>query len=120
MSAIVGCFRGEWLRARRSPSTWILGVVLMVLILVLIFGIVALAISVLSHKTSGSVSPSTIAGMKDALAPSRFLRSTLGAFAGVGYGNAIAIILGVLVFGGDYSASTQKMVFTQGPPDGRR
>jgi ABC-type transport system involved in multi-copper enzyme maturation permease subunit len=115
MGAIVGCFRGECLRARKSTSTWVLGVVLMVLILVLIYGDVVLAVSVLSSKASAAVSPSTIASMKDAVAPSRFLRSTLGAFAGVGYGNAIAIILGVLVFGGDYSASTQKMVFTQGP-----
>lgn len=115
MSAIIGCFRGEWLRARQSPSTWVLGVVLVVLILVLIYGDVVLAISVLSSKASGRFSPSAIAAMKAALYPSRFLGSTLAAFSGIGYGNAVAIILGVLVFGGDYSASTQKMVFTQGP-----
>lgn len=116
MTAIVGCFRGEWLRTRKSPSTWVLGVVLVVLILVLIYGIVALAISFLSHGgTSPTVSASNISTMKAAVSPARFLRSTLGAFSGIGYGNAVAIILGVLVFGGDYSASTLKMVFTQGP-----
>ncbi|MGH7920372.1 MAG: ABC transporter permease subunit [Candidatus Dormibacteraceae bacterium] len=115
MSAIVGCFRGEWLRARKSPSTWVLGVVLVVLILVLIYGIEVLAISLASSGRSTGVSAANVATIKAALSPARFLRETLAAFSGVGYGNAIAIILGVLVFGGDYSASTQKMVFTQGP-----
>jgi ABC-type transport system involved in multi-copper enzyme maturation permease subunit len=116
MSAIIGCFRGEWLRARKSPFTWVLGVMLVVLILVLAYGIVALATSFLSHGgRSPTVAASSIPTIKAALSPSRFLRSTLGAFSGIGYGNAIAIILGVLIFGGDYSSSTQKMVFTQGP-----
>lgn len=115
MSAIVGCFRGEWLRARKSLSTWVLGAVLVVLILVLIYGVVALTLSFLTSGRSTAVSASNIATIKAALSPSQFLRSTLGAFSGIGYGNAIAIILGVLVFGGDYSASTLKMVFTQGP-----
>jgi ABC-2 type transport system permease protein len=115
LSAVIGCFRGEWLRARKSVSSWVLGVVLVVLILVVIYGAVALALSMLTRQTSTAVSASNIATIKGALSPAQFLRSTLAAFSGVGYGNAIAIILGVLVFGGDYSASTQKMVFTQGP-----
>jgi len=115
MSPIIGCFRGEWLLARKSRSTWVLGVVLIVLILVLIYGAVALELSVLLKRGSIAATPANIATIKGALSPSQFLRSTLAAFTGVGYGNAIAIILGVLVFGGDYSSSTLKMVFTQGP-----
>jgi ABC-2 type transport system permease protein len=115
MTSTIGCFRGEWLRARKSLSTWVLGGVLIVLILILIYGAVALELSLLLKTGSIAATPANIATIKGALSASQFLRSTLAAFTGVGYGNAIAIILGVLAFGGDYSASTLKLVFTQGP-----
>src|SRR5205085_7568134 len=79
------------------------------------YGFSLLAVVVLSGQPSRSVAPATLETLKATLYPARFLRTTLGAFSGIGYGNAIAVILGVLAYGSEYGWSTVKTVLTQRP-----
>lgn len=111
-------FTAEWLKLWKRPSTWVLGVVLVALALTLSYGLVVLAVFLLGARPSatGRLAAGTIDSIKAALYPERFLRTTLSAFSGaLGYGNAIALILGVLVTGSEYGWSTLQLVFTQRP-----
>lgn len=119
MNDLIASLRGEWLKLSRRPATWVLGLVLVALLLVLSYGFVVLAISVLSNQPAGrpnaGVSAAQIHTLKANVSPAHFLQTTLGAFSGIGYGSAIAVILGVLAYGSEYGWSTLKTVFTQRP-----
>jgi ABC-type transport system involved in multi-copper enzyme maturation permease subunit len=118
MSDLWASFTAEWLKLWKRPSTWVLGVVLVALALTLSYGLVVLAVFLLGARPSatGRLPAGTIDSIKAALYPERFLRTTLSAFSGaLGYGNAIALILGVLVTGSEYGWSTLQLVFTQRP-----
>lgn len=119
MNDLLASVRGEWLKLSRRPATWVLGLVLVALLLVLSYGFVVLAISVLSNQPAGrpraAVSAAQIHTLKANVGPAHFLLTTLGAFSGIGYGSAIVVILGVLTYGSEYGWSTLKTVFTQRP-----
>src|SRR5437667_3047785 len=100
MNDIVASFRAEWLKLSKRPATWILGVVLAVLLLALAYGFVFLLVVVLSGEPPGRPGVrAALHTLKPELYPAHFLQSTLGAFSGIGYGSAIAVIAGVLAYG---------------------
>jgi ABC-2 type transport system permease protein len=116
MNDVVASFRAEWLKLSKRPATWILGAVLAALLLALAYGFVFLLVVVLSGEPSGRPGVRTaLLTLKPELYPAHFLQSTLGAFSGIGYGSAIAVIAGVLAYGSEYGWSTLKTVFTQHP-----
>ena len=118
MSDLWASFTAEWLKLWKRPATWVLGFVLVALVLTLSYGLVVLAVFLLGTRPPGNgrVAEGTINSIQPALYPSRFLRTTLNGFAGgLGYGNAIALILGVLAYGSEYGWSTLQLVFTQRP-----
>jgi ABC-2 type transport system permease protein len=116
MRDVLASFRGEWLKLRKRPATWVLGLVLAALLLTVSYGFSALAVVVLSGEPSTRPDvQAALQTLKPTLYPARFLRTTLGAFSGIGYANAIAVILGVLAWGSEYGWATLKTVFTQRP-----
>jgi ABC-2 type transport system permease protein len=113
VSKLWGSFGAEWLKLRKRTSTWILGGILVLLVLVLEYGFALLAITTVPKGThlGGGV---TLAGLREALYPAHFTQMTLSGFVS-GVGSAIALILGVLLYGSEYTWSTLKTVFTQRP-----
>src|SRR5690348_12432981 len=102
MNDVLASFRGEWLKLRKRPATWVLGLVLVALLLTVSYGFSVLAVVVLSAgPPTRPGAQSALETLKPALYPARFLRTTLGAVSGIGYGNAIAVILGVLACGSE-------------------
>jgi ABC-2 type transport system permease protein len=116
MSDLLASFRGDWFKVTRRPATWALGVALAVVLLALGYALLVLLVVVLGSEPPGR--PGVAAGLhtlKLDLAPAHFLQSTLAAFSGIGFGSAIAVILGVLAVGSEYGWSTLKTVLTQRP-----
>jgi ABC-2 type transport system permease protein len=113
---LVAAFRAEWLKAWKRPATWVLGAVLVTLAVTLSYGFLLLALLVLGHTPRAATTPANAVNtIQQQLYPSHFLSSILGAFGGLGYGSAIALILGALAYGSEYGWSTLKTVLTQRP-----
>jgi ABC-2 type transport system permease protein len=116
MSDLVASLRGEWFKVTRRPATWALGLTLAVILLALGYALLVLLVVVLSNEPASRPGVQTgLHTLKTNLAPLHFLQSTLAAFSGIGFGSAIAVILGVLAVGSEYGWSTLKTVFTQRP-----
>jgi ABC-type transport system involved in multi-copper enzyme maturation permease subunit len=115
MTDVLASFRGEWLKLCKRPATWVLGLVLVALLLVVTYGFVVLAVVVLGGSPSRPGAQAALLTLKPTLYPAHFLGTALGAFSGIGYGNAIAVIVGVLAYGSEYGWGTLKTVFTQRP-----
>jgi ABC-type transport system involved in multi-copper enzyme maturation permease subunit len=116
MSDLLASFRGEWFKVTRRPATWALVLTLALLLLALGYALLVVLVAVLDNEPAGR--PGVQAGLhtlKMSLAPLHFLQSTLAGFSGIGFGSAIAVILGVLAVGSEYGWSTLKTVFTQRP-----
>lgn len=116
MSDVLSSFRGEWLKLSKRPATWVLGLILAALLLTVTYGVTVLVVMVLSGEPSSR--PGVRSGLhtlKPMLYPAHFLQMTLAPFSGLGYGNAIAVILGALAYGSEYGWATLKTVFTQRP-----
>jgi ABC-2 type transport system permease protein len=114
---LIASFRAEWLKLAKRPATWVLGVILVCLLVTLAYGFVLLVVVLIQHPTRGSAvaPPGTLESVQRQLYPSHFLSSVLSAFGGLGYGSAIALILGALAYGSEYGWATLKTVFTQRP-----
>jgi ABC-type transport system involved in multi-copper enzyme maturation permease subunit len=116
MNGLLASFRAEWLKTSRRPATWLLALVLAVVLLALGYAFLVLLIGVLGNEPSTQPGVATgLRTLKLDLAPAHFPQTALGAFSGIGYGSAIAVILGVLAAGSEYGWSTLKTVLTQGP-----
>jgi ABC-2 type transport system permease protein len=116
MSDLLASFRGEWFKVTRRPGTWALGATLVVLLLALGYVLLVVLVSVLGNEPASRPGVQTgLHTLKMNLAPIQFLQRTLAAFSGIGFGSAIAVILGVLAVGSEYGWSTLKTVFTQRP-----
>ena len=116
MSDLLASFRGEWLKVTRRPATWWLGGTLALVLLALGYGLLVILVVVLSNEPANrSGVQAGLHTLKMSLAPIHFLQSTLAGFSGIGFGSAIAVILGVLAVGSEYGWSTLKTVFTQRP-----
>jgi ABC-type transport system involved in multi-copper enzyme maturation permease subunit len=116
MNDLLAAFRAEWLKLSRRPATWLLGLVLAVVLLTLGYAFLVVLVVVLGNQPPSRPGvPAGLRTLKLDLAPAHFPQSTLGAFSGLGYGSAIAVILGVLAVGSEYGWGTLKTVFTQRP-----
>jgi len=116
MNDLLASFRAEWLKMSRRPATWLLGLVLAVVLLTLGYAFLVLLVVVLSNEPSSRAGVAQgLHTLKLDLTPAHFPQTVLGAFSGIGYGSAIAVILGVLAAGSEYGWSTLKTVFTQRP-----
>jgi ABC-2 type transport system permease protein len=116
MNGLLASFRAEWLKTSRRPATWLLGLVLAVVLVALGYAFLVLLVAVLGNEPSTRPGVATgLHTLKLDVAPAHFLQTALGSFSGLGYGSAIAVILGVLSAGSEYGWSTLKTVLTQGP-----
>jgi len=116
MSDLLASFRGEWLKMTRRPATWAMGLTLAVVLLALGYALLVLLVVVLGNQPADRPGVQTgIHTLKLDLAPAHFPQSTLMTFSGIGFGSAIAVILGVLAMGSEYGWGTLKTVFTQRP-----
>lgn len=116
MSDLLASFRGEWFKVTRRPATWALGGTLAFVLLALGYALLVLLVVVLSNEPANR--PGVTAGLhtlKMDLTPIHFLQRTLAGFSGIGFGSAIAVILGVLAVGSEYGWGTLKTEFTQRP-----
>ena len=116
MSDLLASFRGEWLKMTRRPATWAMGLTLALVLLALEYALLVLLVVVLGNQPADRPGVQTgIHTLKADLAPLHFLQSTLATFSGIGFGSAIAVILGVLAMGSEYGWGTLKTVLTQRP-----
>lgn len=116
MSDLIASLRGEWLKITRRPATWMLGLALAVSLLALGYALLVVLLIVLGNEPPDRAGVQTgIHTLKLDVAPAHFLQTSLGVFSGLGFGSAIAVILGVLAFGSEYGWSTLKTVLTQRP-----
>lgn len=108
---MIGSFRSEWLRLRKRPAVWILAAALLAILLVFTYALVWV---IFTYPPRGLVvAGTTPAELKRTLYPADWLHTVLGSTTGLG--GSIAVILGVLAAGSDYTWGTVKTMLTQGP-----
>jgi ABC-type transport system involved in multi-copper enzyme maturation permease subunit len=116
MNDLLAAFRAEWLKLSRRPATWLLALVLAAVLLALGYAFLVVLVVVLGNQPPSRPGVQTgLHTLKLDLAPAHFPQTALSAFSGIGYGSAIAVILGVLAFGSEYGWGTLKTVLTQRP-----
>jgi ABC-2 type transport system permease protein len=108
---LIGSLRSEWLRLTRRPAVWILALVLLAILLALSY---ALMWIINTFPPPGVNAAGTApAEVKAIVYPASWLHTVLGNTTGLG--GAVALILGVLVTGSEYTWGTVKTMVTQGP-----
>lgn len=113
MNAVLWSFGAEWLKVRRRPAVWVLGVVLVLLAITFEYGFILLAVLTLP-KTANLGPGVTTELLRSTLHPAQWVRQTLGSVSG-NLAGPVAVILGVLAYGSEYGWSTLKTVLTQRP-----
>lgn len=107
-----GSFSAEFLKLRKRPSTWVLALIWLALIVLLGY--------VLTYVTLASIPEEDAPPGLDAnaflqtLYPENVLSNVLAGFSSTG-GGPVALILGALAVGSEYSWGTFKTVLTQRP-----
>jgi ABC-2 type transport system permease protein len=109
---VTGAFLGEWLKLRKRPAVWVLGLILVSLIVFLTYGVLVLII--LTRPSGVQVTGGDLEALKQSVYPSNFVVAVLTGGGG-GFGGAIALVLGALAFGSEYGWATLKTLFTQRP-----
>lgn len=108
---MIASLRSEWLRMRKRPAVWITAAALVAILLVFTYALVWI---VFTYPPRGlTVAGTTPAELKRTLYPAGWLHTVLQGTTGLGA--AIALILGVLTAGSDYTWGTVKTMLTQGP-----
>lgn len=109
---MIGAMAAEWLKMRKRPAVWVLGLVLLAVLFTLGYFIGWI---LLSHPPANSQFPAGTkpSDFKVAYYPQNFVRQAIG-FAST-LGGAIVLILGVLAAGSQYGWDTWKTIFTQRP-----
>jgi ABC-type transport system involved in multi-copper enzyme maturation permease subunit len=119
MRDIVASFGAEWLKLSRRPATWVLAILLPALLVALGYGLILVEVVALRNTHTTAANHATIQHAIDSLQlslyPERVARRVLNAFTGLAYGNAIAVIVGVLCYGSEYGWATMKTIFTTRP-----
>lgn len=107
---VLAAFRAEVLKLRKRPAVWILLATLAGV--VLLFGYVLLY-TLVTQAPPGTMQGLDAASLLDMLRPEFVPAQVLGMVAG--FGGALGLILGALVFGGEYAWATVKTMTTQRP-----
>jgi ABC-2 type transport system permease protein len=108
---LIASFRSEWLRLTRRPAAWVLAAVLLAILLALSYVLVWV---IFTFPPRGlATGGSTPEELKKVVYPANWLRTVLGGTTGLG--GAVALILGVIVAGSEYTWGTVKTMVTQGP-----
>jgi ABC-2 type transport system permease protein len=109
---MIGCFRAELLKLRKRWAIYILALIFVLIVVLLDY---VLSYIILKNPPSGApvakAGGPTVAQQIASLYPANFHRDALSSVGSLG--SAIAIILGVLVFGSEYGWGTLKTIFTQ-------
>jgi len=101
MSRVLASFGAEWLKLRKRPAVWVLAAVLISLTVVL--GYLVLLLFLATMPRNATLGPRVTAeALRQTLYPAHFLQSTLSNFSGGGLAGAMALILGVLVYGSEF------------------
>jgi ABC-2 type transport system permease protein len=109
-------YRAEWLKLARRPATWILGIILVAGIFSLGYGFLFLAIQLVerSPATPQNPNPGSAAQiLREGLLPSAVVAQVIPLLSTIG--GPIALILGALTIGSEYSWGTLKTILTQRP-----
>jgi ABC-2 type transport system permease protein len=108
---VIASFRSEWLRLRRRPAVWLLAAGLLAILLLFTY---VLVWAIFTHPPRGLVTAGgTPERLKTTLYPADWPHTVLTDTTGLG--GAIAVVLGVLVSGSEYTWGTVKTILTQGP-----
>lgn len=111
---MISSFRFELLKLRKRPSTWVLG--LFLVLIVLFFDYYQFYSAITSLEEGGSDPTQQITNVrefKEYLLPASFTVNVAGLLAT--FGGPIALILGALSIGGEYGWGTLKTILTQRP-----
>jgi ABC-2 type transport system permease protein len=107
---MIHALSAEWLKLRKRPAIWVLGGILLALVVLLTYGVLFLVLLSRPRNLGRGV---TLQDLQQSLYTVNFVRQALSGASG--FGGPIALILGVLVAGSEYSWSTLKTVLTQWP-----
>lgn len=110
MSEIIRVSRGELFKLARRPAAWVL-----LATAALLNQVFAYLVPYLSYRGGGSdiTDGATPRQMMAATSPEHIVMNTIGAFPV--FAGALALVLGALMFGGEYGFGTVKTLFTQRP-----
>lgn len=105
-----GALRAELLKTGKRASPWVLLGIALAILLVLSYGVAWL---IYTHPPPGTQLPrgTTAARLKQGLYPAGFVQATLSN----GLPGVLALILGVLLVGSEFTWGTLKTLFTQRP-----
>jgi hypothetical protein len=105
-----GALRAELLKTGKRASPWVLLGIALAILLVLSYGVAWL---IYTHPPPGTQLPrgTTAAQLKQGLYPAGFVQATLSN----GLPGVLALILGVLLVGSEFTWGTLKTLFTQRP-----
>lgn len=119
MSALaqtLGSYRAEWLKLSRRPATWVLGIILCVSVLALGYAFIFLASQLVGRSPASPNNPDPRAaaqGFREGMLPRNLLTTVIPLLSTLG--GPIALILGALAIGSEYSWGTMKTILTQRP-----
>lgn len=119
MSALaltINSYRAEWLKLARRPATWILGIILCAGIFSLGYGFIYLAIQLVEHTAPTPQNPDPASAaliLREGLVPEAVVTQVIPLLSTIG--GPIALILGALTIGSEYSWGTLKTILTQRP-----
>lgn len=114
MKGVPASLSAEWLKLRKRPAVWVLGLLLVTLASVLQYGVVVLLLA--TQPANAALAPGLTADeLRQSLHPVHWAQMTLAVFSTGSFGAPVALILGVLGYGSEYGWSTMKTIFTQRP-----
>ncbi|MBO0703913.1 MAG: ABC transporter permease subunit, partial [Candidatus Dormibacteraeota bacterium] len=110
VQGLPGALRAELLKTGKRASPWVLLGISLAILVILSYGVAWL---IYTHPPPGTQLPrgATAAQLKQALYPAGFVQATLSN----GLPGVLALILGVLLVGSEFSWGTLKTLFTQRP-----
>lgn len=114
MTGVLYSFSAEWLKLRKRPAVWVLGVILVALAAVFQYAALYLVVATVPRDANLGAGL-TADDLRASLHPPHWVQTTLGTFSTGSFGGPVALILGVLAYGSEYGWSTLRTVFTQRP-----
>lgn len=112
----IASYRAEWLKLARRPGTWVLGGILCIAIFSLGYGFIYLAILLVERSAASAQNPDPASSaqlLRDGLLPRAVVAQVIPLLSTIG--GPIALILGALTIGSEYSWGTLKTILTQRP-----